>query len=176
MPDAREDVTTVNISKEDAAFLIGKGGRTKRKLIRVSGCDLDLVNETTLAITGTRQKRQRAVKYVKFVTEQRVGTVKVDEDDAEGEDCTVLPVPQEAVGFVTGKHGNFLRTLEDEHNVIMFFAEVGDKNEEFEHLVIFGDRRGRRGAQLTVMSVVETKLPRVLHSRLSGEWRDVRRE
>ena len=54
--------------------------------------------------------------------QQRAGettTVIVDNYD---EDLTILDVPQDAVGFVTGKGGNFLRSIEAEWNVLMFFA------------------------------------------------------
>jgi hypothetical protein len=53
---------------------------------------------------------------------QRVGPVHVDDNDAD-DDLTIIEVPSECVGFVTGKQGNFLRTMEDEWGVIMFFAE-----------------------------------------------------
>ena len=39
--------------------------------------------------------------------------VTVTEDYDDG-DLTMLVVPQEAVGFVTGRAGNFLRTIEEE--------------------------------------------------------------
>jgi len=72
-----------------------------------------------------------------------------------------LQVPQEAVGFVTGRAGNFLRTIEEEWGTFMFFREVGpgSRNREYEKLAIFGSIRGRRGAALEVLSAVETKVP-----------------
>jgi hypothetical protein len=72
-------------------------------------------------------------------------------------------VPTECVGFVTGKQGNFLRTMEDEWGVIMFFAEFkGRSNREeggTEKLALFGPTRGRRGAELKVLSAIEQKIP-----------------
>lgn len=90
---------------------------------------------------------------------QRVGPVVVTEEDVADE-CTVLTVPQVAVGFVTGKGGNFLRTLEDEHGTLMFFAdqEGVERQQDENDLMIFGTREGRRGAQLAVMGVVEMKV------------------
>ena len=41
------------------------------------------------------------------------------EDLDYDEDRTIVDVPQHAVGFVTGKGGNFLRTIEEEWCVIM---------------------------------------------------------
>jgi len=75
---------------------------------------------------------------------------------------TMLMVPQEAVGFVTGKAGNFLRTIEEEWQVLMFFCEVGKggrEKKDYEKLAIFGQVEGRRGAELKVLSAVETKVP-----------------
>merc|ERR1719210_753897 len=70
-------------------------------------------------------------------------------------------VPQEAVGFVTGRAGNFLRTIEEEWQTLMFFCEVGSggRNKDYEKLAIFGSVRARRGAELKVLSAVETKVP-----------------
>ena len=49
---------------------------------------------------------------------QRVGPVKLEDDDHDN-DRTLVDVPQHAIGFVTGKNGNFLRTIEEEWCVIM---------------------------------------------------------
>merc|ERR1711881_591062 len=70
-------------------------------------------------------------------------------------------VPQETVGFVTGRAGNFLRTIEEEWGTLMFFCEVGSgrRDKEYEKLAIFGSIRARRGAELKVLSAVETKSP-----------------
>ena len=61
--------------------------------------------------------------------------------------CSGVDVPQHAVGFVTGKGGNFLRTIEEEWTVIMFFVEFSnDRKRDIEKLAIFGTKRGRKGA------------------------------
>merc|ERR1719356_1599215 len=92
---------------------------------------------------------------------QRTGPVNISEDN-DDDDLTMLSVPQEAVGFVTGRAGNFLRTIEEEWNVLMFFCDVGSggsRSKDYEKLAIFGGIRGRRGAELKVLSAVETKVP-----------------
>merc|ERR1719159_405315 len=91
---------------------------------------------------------------------QRTGPVTIREK--EGEDLTMLEVPQEAVGFVTGRQGNFLRAIEEEWNVLMLFAEIGGsgrRGSDYERLAIFGQHRGRRGAELKILSAIETKIP-----------------
>merc|ERR1719352_911317 len=93
---------------------------------------------------------------------QRTGPVTIDSKDDDDDDLTCLRIPQEAVGFVTGRAGNFLRTIEEEWCVIMFFCEVGSgasRSKDYEKLAIFGEVRGRRGAELKVLSAVDTKVP-----------------
>merc|ERR1719436_1683102 len=53
---------------------------------------------------------------------QRVGPVTIN-DDASDDDLTTIEVPSEAVGFVTGAQGNFLRSIEEEWGTLMFFAD-----------------------------------------------------
>ena len=54
---------------------------------------------------------------------QRTGSVHIDDDYYHG-DMTMLDIPQEAVGFVTGRAGNLLRCFEEEWCVLKFFCDV----------------------------------------------------
>ena len=100
------EVDVLKITNEDAAFVLGKNGKTKEKIARVSGADLDLYEHSlTLEIRGTEAERSRAKKYVECVMAQRVGPVHIEEED--GEDLTTIMVPSEAVGFVTGSQASF---------------------------------------------------------------------
>jgi len=151
----------MKITDDDAAFILGKGGKTKEKISRVSEAEIELFErDLILEIRGSKLHRKRARKYCEGVMAQRTGPVNVTEDYDDG-DLTMLRVPQEAVGFVTGRAGNFLRTIEEEWGTLMFFCEVGsgNRNRDFEKLAIFGSIRGRRGAELKVLSAVETKVP-----------------
>mmetsp|Transcript_51343 Transcript_51343/g.153534 ORF Transcript_51343/g.153534 Transcript_51343/m.153534 type:complete len:606 (+) Transcript_51343:33-1850(+) len=154
-------VDTMKITDDDAAFILGKGGKTKEKISRVSEAEIELFErDLILEIRGSKLQRRRAKKYSEGVMAQRTGPVTVTEDYDDG-DLTMLQVPQEAVGFVTGRAGNFLRTIEEEWGTLMFFCEVGagSRNRDYEKLAIFGSVRGRRGAELKVLSAVETKVP-----------------
>jgi len=154
-------VDTMKITDDDAAFILGKGGKTKMKIARVSQAEVELYErDLVLEFRGSEKQRRHAKRYARCVMAQRTGPVHVDERDAE-DDCTLVDVPQTAVGFVTGKGGNFLRTMEEEWGVIMFFAEYDGRRgaKDIEKLAIFGERPGRRGAQLKTMSAVETKVP-----------------
>ena len=62
---------------------------------------------------------------------QRVGPVTIDEN-FEDDDLTVILVPSEAVGFVTGSQGNFLRQVEEEWGTLMFFADFRGRGERKE--------------------------------------------
>lgn len=155
-------VDSMKITDDDAAFILGKGGRTKEKIARVSGAEIELFErDLVLEIRGSKLQRRRAKKYSEGVMAQRTGPVTVHEDYNDG-DLTMLRVPQEAVGFVTGRAGNFLRTIEEEWGTLMFFVEVESsrsRSKEYEKLAIFGDVKARRGAELKVLSAVETKVP-----------------
>ncbi|CAE7037837.1 FUBP3 [Symbiodinium natans] len=155
-------VDTMKITDDDAAFILGKGGKTKEKIARVSGAEIELFErDLVLEIRGSKKERRRAKKYAEGVMAQRTGPVTVNEEYDDG-DLTMLRVPQEAVGFVTGRAGNFLRTIEEEWGTLMFFVEVESsrsRSKEYEKLAIFGNVKARRGAELKVLSAVETKVP-----------------
>jgi len=155
-------VDTMKITDDDAAFILGKGGKTKEKIARVSEAEIELFErDLVLEIRGSKMQRRRAKKYAEGVMAQRTGPVTVDENYDDG-DLTMLRVPQEAVGFVTGRAGNFLRTIEEEWGTLMFFVEVESsrsRSKEYEKLAIFGNVKARRGAELKVLSAVETKVP-----------------
>ena len=61
---------------------------------------------------------------MEFVTQQRIGPVHIDLTEAGREDLTVVDVPEDCVGFVMGKGGNTLRSMEEEWGTLMFFAQV----------------------------------------------------
>jgi len=152
----------MTISSEDAAFVLGRGGSTKRKIERVSGARLNLhERELKLEIFGDTVELERACLYVKLVLAQRTGPVYIDFAEVRP-DLSVVTVPEDCFGFVTGKKGVVLRSLEEEWGTLMFFAKgLGEKGEKLEEekLAIFGPRRGRRGSELKVMSAVEHKRP-----------------
>lgn len=165
----KEEVRTV--TKQEAAFILGSGGKTKAKLSAVSGAQLDIIEDkgkgdrSRLEIHGTKVQCERAKKYIDFVVAQRLGPVKI-EDPSKHDDLTLLLVPADAVSFITGKQGSFLRFVEEEWGTLLFFLQVNPKNpptkvdpSHTERLAIFGTERNRRGAELKVMAAVEVKQP-----------------
>merc|ERR1719433_1433127 len=80
------------------------------------------------------------------------------------DDCTVVDIPSDCIGYITGARRATLGALEEEWGVLMFFMnKPGEKGRGrgggSEKLIIFGSTRGRRGAELKIMSGVETKTP-----------------
>ena len=172
------EVDVLKITNEDAAFVLGKGGATKRKIARVSGAKLEIhdlksagasseMEGAEIEITGTPAARQRAKDYIGYVLSQRTGPVYIDHT-MRRDDLSIVMVPMDCVGYVMGRGGQVLRDMENEWGTLMFFAKKkedegkdasadGDKVQEI--LAIFGTRRSRRGAELKVMSAVEHKMP-----------------
>ena len=158
---------------EDAAFLLGAGGSTKRKVARAAGARLELDDDAdgkhVLTVSGSDACRARAMDYVRWVLKQRLGAIEVSGASAR-DDLSIVRVPADCVAYVTGKSGRVLRSVEEEFGTLLFFGKlVGDSGERtgeetergrtIETLCVLGDRRGRRGAELKVMSAVEHKTP-----------------
>mmetsp|Transcript_51990 Transcript_51990/g.137586 ORF Transcript_51990/g.137586 Transcript_51990/m.137586 type:complete len:898 (-) Transcript_51990:304-2997(-) len=158
------ETISITIGDEDAAFLMGPQGRTKRKIAHVSRARLE-VRGSKLEITGTEAARAKALRYVGLVKAQRVGPVTLP--DGPADDLTIVEVPPEAVSFVTGQRGSFLRLVEEEFGTLLFFVDFARTNrrDRVERLAIFGDKRSRRGAQLKVMAAIEMKCPSHFTSR-----------
>lgn len=54
--------------------------------------------------------------------------------------AALLQVPHECVGYVTGRKGAGLRSVEEEWNTLMFFTDLRSKEAgETEKLAIFGE-------------------------------------
>jgi len=114
---------------------------------------------------------------MKWLFEQLEGPVYVDGWE-DRDDCTVLNIPSDCIGYITGNRRATLGAMEDEWGVLMFFMNKnGDKARGrggSEMLIIFGERRARRGAELKVMSGVETKSPGYFTKGIREKTSDVK--
>eukprot|EP00931_Biecheleriopsis_adriatica_P043117 TRINITY_DN2464_c0_g1_i1.p1 TRINITY_DN2464_c0_g1~~TRINITY_DN2464_c0_g1_i1.p1 ORF type:complete len:966 (+),score=271.12 TRINITY_DN2464_c0_g1_i1:240-3137(+) len=177
----KEEVETRKVTKDEAAFILGQGGKTKAKLCAVSGAQIDLAEgkgretSSSLQIRGTPKQRKAARKYIEFVVAQRLGPVKIDDPSAH-DDLTILTVPADTVSFITGRQGSFLRLVEEEWSALLFFLQLNPKAPRKENdpnaterLAIFGPDRRRRGAQLKVMAAIEMKLPGYFTKNVGNE-------
>lgn len=154
--------TSMAITGEDAAFVMGPQGRTKRKVAQASGTNVEIRSvggQDRLTIEGTEKRRRQAEMYIKLVMAQRQGPVHLENENAP--DLTIVRVPGEAVSFVTGKQGSFLRLMEEEFGALLFFLDfnMNQHADRVERLAIFGPMRNRRGTELKVMAAVEMKRP-----------------
>ncbi|CAE8643023.1 unnamed protein product [Polarella glacialis] len=102
---------------------------------------------------------------MKWLFQQLEGPVWV-ENWEDRDDITVLDIPSDCIGYVTGSRRAALGGMEEEWGTLMFFmtkpgSVVSDnkgRGKGFgEQLAILGPKRGRRGAELKVMSSVEEK-------------------
>lgn len=145
----------------EISYALGKHGGTRRKLERSSGAVIQYVGMMAVC-SGSRDERMRAREYMKWLFQQLEGPVFVRGWDGR-QDCTVLDIPADCIGYITGNRRATLGAIEEEWGTLMFFMnESEDKGRgrgATEMLAIFGQERGRRGSELKVMSGIETKSP-----------------
>jgi len=101
--------------------------------------------------------RERAKEYLKWLLEQLDGPIWVDLRGRD--DATVLEVPIDCVGYVTGKSRETMSMVEETCHAMMMFMKRQSDDAQTEKLAIFGSLRARRSAELMVMSAVERKNP-----------------
>lgn len=142
----------MSLEQEEIAYVFGRMGSTKDKLGRVSGTHIEL-RGSGLLIEGPADRIEKAQTYVRILLAQRHGIVDVDPED-HPDDLTLMQIPPDCKGFVTGRNGATLRQIERESATLMTFCRTEKDNEP---LAIFGTRRGRLYAQLKIMSIVEGK-------------------
>eukprot|EP00435_Cladocopium_sp_Y103_P047554 s787_g14.t1 len=157
---------TMQFQDDELSYALGKQGGTRKKLERSSGAVVQYVGQTAL-FSGTKAERKRAKEYMKWLFMQLEGPVWVDNWE-DRDDITVLDIPSDCIGYVTGSRRAALGGMEEEWGTLMFFMTKpgtgGGKGDRRgggfgEQLAILGPERGRRGAELKVMSSVEEKAP-----------------
>ena len=145
---------TVPMDESELSYALGKDGTTRRKLARASGCIMEYVGQVAF-ICGTMEERTRARTYLKWLLKQRSGSVHVD-DLNEREDVTIVPVPREAIGYVTGNRGSSLRQVEEDSGTFCF---VEGGRGDSEQLLIFGwQKADREIAERLVNNLVQEKM------------------
>jgi hypothetical protein len=145
---------TFPMDESELSYALGKDGTTRRKLARASGCIMEYVGQVAF-ICGTIEERSRARTYLKWLLKQRHGSVYVD-DLRDRDDVTVVQVPREAIGYVTGNRGSSLRMVEEESGTFCF---VEGGRGESEQLLIFGHiPADREYAERLVGNLVDEKM------------------
>ena len=168
-------VEILSIDPEDAAFILGKGGSTKKKVARAAGVKLELDSSAMDAAAAnnanggdagansapspshalyikdkSEAKRRRAREYVGFVLQQRRGKIEVDfpSDGKPRDDLSIVEVPDDGCkAYITGKNGSVLRMMEEEWGTLMFFGRARDAKGELgeDALMVLGDEEGAQG-------------------------------
>eukprot|EP00933_Yihiella_yeosuensis_P015131 TRINITY_DN13306_c1_g4_i1.p1 TRINITY_DN13306_c1_g4~~TRINITY_DN13306_c1_g4_i1.p1 ORF type:complete len:681 (+),score=118.37 TRINITY_DN13306_c1_g4_i1:112-2154(+) len=151
--------TDVMLFKDEAeiSYALGKQGATRRKIERSSGGIVQYVGMAAI-VSGTKSERCRVREYMKWLFQQLEGPVHVEEAESR-DDCTVVDIPSDCIGYITGNRRSTLSAMEEEWGTLMFFMddEGPSGRGRSERLVIFGTPRARRGSELKVMSGIETK-------------------
>merc|ERR1719330_1591766 len=114
---------------------------------------------------------------MKWLFGQLEGPVYVDNWE-ERNDCTVVHVPSDCIGYITGSRRATLGRMEEEWGTLMFFMTKdtgkGGRQGWSEQLIIFGDDRARRGAELKCMNEIEKKCPGTFTRGLREKTTDTR--
>merc|ERR1719221_519452 len=160
-PEGTWGTDTMTFQDDELSYALGKQGGTRKKLERSSGAVVQYVGHVAL-FSGTRAERRRAKEYMKWLFGQLEGPVYVN-DWEQRSDCTVVHVPSDCIGYITGSRRATLGRMEEEWGTLMFFmtkdGSKGGRQGWSEQLIIFGDERGRRGAELKCMNEIERKAP-----------------
>lgn len=144
------------IEEDDYSYALGKFGATRKKIAKASGCVIEYIGRHAY-LSGSKLERNRAREYLGWLFRQRVGPVEVDYSNRD--DVTVLPVPKDCVGFVTGHKGTSLRAVEEATGTFCFI-EGGrdDPHRDPKPLLIFGATDSRRVAQEMLQQRIDQKL------------------
>ena len=103
------DVDWIPLKVEEFSYALGTKGATRKKLALASGCIVEYIGQIA-CLCGAKKERKRARDYLRWLLQQRVGTVKVDADSRE--DVNVLSIPSDSIGFISGHRGESLRNIE----------------------------------------------------------------
>ncbi|CAE7035043.1 unnamed protein product, partial [Symbiodinium natans] len=161
-PTATWGTDTMTFRDEgEISYALGKQGGTRKKLERSSGAIVQYVGMVAV-VSGTKAERCRVREYMKWLFQQLEGPVYVAGWE-DREDCTVVDIPSDCIGYITGNRRATLGLMEEEWGTLMFFMSEdgarGSRGGGTERLAIFGPQRPRRGSELKVMSGIETKSP-----------------
>lgn len=152
----------IDLKSGETAYILGRGGQTKRRLANFSGASINVEpkgSEATLEIAGTPRQIELAKMCVDITLMQRnSGNVNVDFLTLEKrEDCEVLPVPAEAVGFVMGSKGATLRDLETRFRTFMFFDNANDSDGK-KRMFILGSAESRSRCVREIQKAIDYKM------------------
>ena len=116
----------LELQTQDAVHLVADSKTHQRKIANASGATLAIKMEADrrlLTLEGTEMERARARDYIRIVLKQRTGKIELDLTRMRN-DLSVISLPRQCVGYITGKQRFHLNRHEEEWNVLMFFPKV----------------------------------------------------
>ncbi|KAF4718758.1 hypothetical protein FOZ63_029546, partial [Perkinsus olseni] len=155
-----EGLSVIRVDSSEAGLVLGRGGATKRKIENAADVDIELVTteegDSNVELRGPGNNRELGRDYICFLLLHKKGE-SLDINLEDRDDCTWIDVPQDTIGYVTGRERSTMNSMEEETDTLMFFLDkgkhAGDGDAKpTEKLLIFGPARGRRIAQLKVGS------------------------
>lgn len=162
-----EEISVIQLSNGvEIAHIIGKDGRSKRKISKLANVRIQLLDKLgykEMNICGTPENIERAKKYIRVVGGQvNYNAVLTPEEVSNHDDTTLIRVPTECAYVKTGTVPTLSispRELEKEHNVIIgtVTAENVPTAPGESTLAIFGRRNDRRRTEFAIMRIIETK-------------------
>lgn len=146
-------IDTIVFKDDEYSYCLGKNGQTRKKLGKAAGCILEYIGNTAF-IAGPEDRRNHCMDYLRWLIQQRVGKVEINPDGRT--DCTVIEVHSDYIGFITGKHGKTLRSIEERTDTFCCTDERGKNG--LETILIFGcTREVRERARREIMRYVDEK-------------------
>lgn len=161
--DGGEERVLVELPIDEMETVVGEKQFTIKKISRMTNTTINYDRaRSTLELKGAEGDVKRANKYIFFRRAEKRNEVRLQERDDDG-DITVLDIPQECAGFVSGTKGFNMREIEFESETFIYYG-IDERRPKISPdmitVIIFGERLGRRRAELRVMSLVEIKLPK----------------
>eukprot|EP00747_Dinoflagellata_sp_TGD_P105728 gnl/TRDRNA2_/TRDRNA2_169641_c1_seq3.p1 gnl/TRDRNA2_/TRDRNA2_169641_c1~~gnl/TRDRNA2_/TRDRNA2_169641_c1_seq3.p1 ORF type:complete len:110 (-),score=14.18 gnl/TRDRNA2_/TRDRNA2_169641_c1_seq3:51-380(-) len=105
-------------------------------------------------MSGPRRERRHAKEYLQWLLQSKDGPMRIQTDGRD--DVTVVNVPKDCVGYITGQNRETLSRVEESNGVMTLFINSNVKAGSHgltsapEELAIFGPQRGRCGAELMI--------------------------
>jgi len=174
-------ISRMVLERSAAPYIYGRDGSTLNKIGIAAQCDVYMrEGDIEVDIGGEDDHREAAEMYIRFVTRQRLGPIKITKEEMQScPHITLVRVPPNLKGFIVGVKAKTLRILESTTATLMFFASIEDEddspNDDDDYLFILStDFMRRRMAEMACISLIESKAPGTFSLAASGSTIDDR--
>ncbi|KAF4704602.1 hypothetical protein FOZ63_004668, partial [Perkinsus olseni] len=119
-----EGLSVIRVDSSEAGLVLGRGGATKRKIENAADVDIELVTteegDSNVELRGPGNNRELGRDYICFLLLHKKGE-SLDINLEDRDDCTWIDVPQDTIGYVTGRERSTMNSMEEETDTLMFF-------------------------------------------------------